>query len=58
MRYELDTYYSELNGYYFRIFDTYTQDHLSGEYEDEMEAIDDLDIMNENEELENYREFG
>ena len=29
-----------------------------GTYEDEMLAIDDLDIMNEGEELDNYRRYG
>ena len=57
MRYELDTYYSETIGYYFRIFDTYTQDHLTGEYYREMDALDDLDIMNEGEELDNGRMY-
>ena len=57
MRYELDTYYSETVGYYFRLFDTYTQSHLPEVYEDELLALDDLDIMNEGEELDNGRRY-
>ena len=57
MRYELDTYYSETVGYYFRLFDTYTQNHLPEVYEDELLALDDLDIMNEGEEIENGRRY-
>ena len=42
----------------YAIFDEYQSDYIKGLYDDKFEAMDDCDILNENEELENYREFG
>lgn len=58
-RYSVDAVYrndGSIKGY--SIFDEYQQDYIDGLYRDMIDAMDDCDILNEGEELENYREYG
>ena len=60
VRYSVDAVFNNdgsIKGY--AIFDEYQRDYVKGElYSDKFDAMDDCDIMNDGEEVENYREFG
>ena len=59
-RYELDTIIPCVAGdsESYRIYDKYQGKYIGEHYFDWSTAWNDLDIMNEGEELENYHEFG